>query len=189
LLLLGRKVDHFHIELNDGPGWKWGGCGQCTLLHIAVAYGHSEVVLLLLHDLADCNVTWYGKLPIHNAAMYGHSKVLRSLIQAHPEVISPKDHNNWTPLHHAAFHGWTNNVQVLLDSEADLFPKAFCGKTPGQMATQRGHPELTAMIMASSTRIHQAKCVAFAMLFHPRLGAGSQVPWLDKEVQRMILEA
>jgi hypothetical protein len=52
--------------------------------------------------------------------------------------------------------------------------------------TITGHPEVVAILQEAA--VTRAKCVAFAMGHHERLGVGSLVAPLDAEVVRMVLQ-
>ncbi|KAJ1466471.1 hypothetical protein T484DRAFT_1922290 [Baffinella frigidus] len=80
-------------------------------------------------------------------------------------------------------------VQLLLDKGADVESKNRYVRTPHQEVANSDwslHTNIAAVLKAEATR--RAKCVAFAMGHHQRLGAGSRVGWLDPGVLRMVLE-
>ena len=60
------------------------------------------------------------------------------------------------------------------------------GRTPEDAAIAIPHPQIAAMIRAEGVR--RAKCEAFALGQHARLGAGSWVQALDAGVVSMVLE-
>ena len=69
---------------------------------------------------------------------------------------------------------------------APMQAKPIEGQTPEEVALAFSYPEIAAMLQAEAGR--RAQCVAFAMVQHERLGAGSWVQELDAGVVRMVLE-
>ncbi|EDO45485.1 predicted protein, partial [Nematostella vectensis] len=62
-----------------------------TPLHIAVVYGHWEIVKLLLDEGADVEAqTKNGYQPLHLAAQYGHKIIIEILLQrgAPPDALT-----------------------------------------------------------------------------------------------------
>ena len=58
--------------------------------------------------------------------------------------------------------------------------------TSEDFATRNAHPQIVAMLTTEA--VSRAKCLAFAMGHHARLGSGSRLRRLDPEVLRMMLE-
>jgi hypothetical protein len=79
-------------------------------------------------------------------------------------------------------------ARLLVDKGVDVEPRNLRGQTPAYLANGRRHLRIVAMLKAKVEATRRAKCVAFAMGHHPRLGAGSWVQRLDPEVVRMVLE-
>ena len=82
-------------------------------------------------------------------------------------------------------------VMVLLEHGADLSAKGTCGLTPESFAEICPRLGTVAMLRAEPARreaLRRAKCVAFAMGQHERLGAESRVQEIEAGVVRMVLE-
>jgi hypothetical protein len=87
-------------------------------------------------------------------------------------------------------------VRVLLQYGANGEAKDNGGDTPEDYATayiinintthSQSHLQIVAMLQAEA--VTRAKCVAFAMGHHERLGVGSRMEALDPEVVRKVLE-
>jgi len=95
---------------------------------------------------------------------------------------------NWgaTALLIAALRGNDELVRVLIEHRANVAATNNAGATPEDLATHHSHHQIAAMLKAEAAS--RAKCVAFVMGHHARLGAGSRVRWLDLEVVRMVVE-
>jgi len=76
-------------------------------------------------------------------------------------------------------------VRVLLKRGADIHSKSDDGRNPEDLASARSHLQIAAMLKVEAER--RAKCEAFAMGLHERLGAGSRVQEIDEGVVRMVL--
>jgi hypothetical protein len=74
---------------------------------------------------------------------------------------------------------------VLIEHGANILAEENTGLTAEDIAASESHLEVVAMLQAAA--VTRAKCVAFAMGYHKRLGVGSLVAPLDTEVVRMVL--
>ena len=172
-----------------------GGLHQVSPLVIAVGMGciargkslarYEELVLLLLQHGADVSATdIFGRPALHVAASNGLEAVVLLLLQ-HGADVSSKGGDGWSPLHEAARQGLEQAILMLLEHGADVSSTDWLGQTPEEVARQRSHPEVAAMLKEAVSR---AKCVAFAMGLLGRLGSESWVHALDVETMRMVLE-
>jgi len=65
---------------------------------------------------------------IHDAAKNGDLAKVQALLKQNPGLVFSKDHNGWTPLHHAAEGGHKNVAELLLAKEADVNAKNEWGR-------------------------------------------------------------
>ena len=96
------------------------------------------------------------------------------------------DNNGMTPLMAAAQAGREQLVQLLLDYGVNVSTTDNRGWNAENYAAAGEHLEVVAMLEAEAAT--RAKCVAFAMGHHARLGVGSRVQGLHPELLRMVLE-
>ena len=160
--------------------------GGRTILHEAARRGRGAISLLLLQHGADVSARDNGGFtPLDAVAMEGREEVAVLLLQYGADV-SAQDLNGMTALHWAAHQGHVAMVRVLIAHRANVAAQDTMGLTAEDYATSQSHPHVVAMLRAEA--VTRAKCVAFAMGHHERLGAGSLLRLLDLEVTRMVLE-
>jgi len=179
------KTEEVHHLLAGGVDIEETGPDvyESTPLRQASFWGHLAIVRLLIMSGADVSAQDNrGKAPLHVA---GGEAVARVLLE-HGANVSVKTTHLWTPLHYAAAVGDEMLVRLLLDKGADVESKNSSGQTPEDLADACSHLQIAELLKAEATRM--AKCVAFAMGEHPRLGAGSWAQWLDPGVVQMVLE-
>ncbi|KAJ1482331.1 ankyrin repeat-containing domain protein, partial [Baffinella frigidus] len=157
--------------------------GVTPLHHAARARrGREAVALVLLQHGADVTAEEaYGRTALHLAAFKGHGAMARLLLQ-HGADVSANDSHGLTALHIGAFQGHATVVRVLIEHRANVLAETNLGWTAVFIAAVHSHLEVVAMLKAEA--VSRAKCVAFAMGHHARLGAGSMVEALDPEVVR-----
>ncbi|DBA03993.1 TPA: hypothetical protein N0F65_010646 [Lagenidium giganteum] len=93
-------------------------------IHIAVRYGHADIVkMLLAHGATTSSTdTVVGALPLHLAVMLGHMDLVRILLDADPQVTATK--NGIQPSEIAQSVGHLEMAQVLRDHEKQTLGKA-----------------------------------------------------------------
>jgi ankyrin repeat protein len=155
-------------------------------LHTAAHGGHETVLRLLIEHQAEVSAQDIaGATALHCSAYFRHETVTRLLLEDGAEV-SAKTNNGWTALHFAARGGSEALTVLLLDKGADEQAQTNAGNTPKHFAEAGLHHQVGAILQAVGVR--RAKCVAFAMGHHERVGVGSRVKELDQKVLRMVLE-
>ena len=142
--LLLKKAD---VSAEDKFGWQ--------PLHIAVAYGHTELVEQLIKSGAKieeklgstsykkaqtqtflesgywAEARWPhpGSRPLHLSTEFEREDITRILIEKGAKVDSECS-KDWRPLHHAAFNGSVSSVELLLNSGAYVHAVNSDGATP-----------------------------------------------------------
>ena len=204
LLEHGAKIS----ENGDAAGETLlGDCGG-TLLHWAAFQDDHEkgdaIALLLLQHGADVSAKNNEQMtPLLKAAMHGQAAVAQVLLENGADVSST-DEMGFTALHLGVSQGHPELVRLLIAHRANVLARThpfdddgviLNGVTPVDLVVLRSlesesQPsipnEVIAMIKAEA--LSRAKCVAFAMGHHERLGAGSMVEGLEPEVLRQVLE-
>jgi ankyrin repeat protein len=119
-----------------------------TPLHLtAQGCDKGQFAEFLFANNADANAkNSEGRTPLHDAAYYGHMKVLAVLL-ANKANINARDNDGKTPLHLALFVGGKEIAEILLAGGADVTAKDKEGKTP--LSTARDmHPLLSSNLGA-----------------------------------------
>ena len=142
--LLLKKAD---VNAEDKFGWQ--------PLHIAIAYGYTELVEQLMKSGAKieeklgstsykkaqtqtflesgywAEARWPhpGSRPLHLSTEYEREDITRILIEKGAKVDSECS-KDWRPLHHAAFNGSVSSVELLLNSGAYVHAVNSDGATP-----------------------------------------------------------
>jgi cytohesin len=123
--------------------------GSMTLLHLAAAGGHVDIVRFLISDAVGADVTAARRnkfTPLHSAAMNGHAEICAILIEAGAQPDVQTDPQGYAPLHSAAWAGHAAAVETLLRAGADTTLLNYRDLTPAQVARRQGHPDVASQI-------------------------------------------
>lgn len=139
-------------ELLDGdPGLSRSFSGDgFTALHLAAFMGHAEAVRLLLERGAPVDAVATSSSigpvqPLHSAAASGNLECSRLLVEAGAGV-NARQSGGFTPLHEAAISGDAALARLLLAHGADRSLADDTGKTAGDLAAERGHEDVVALL-------------------------------------------
>lgn len=112
---------------------------QNNILHIAAKFGADAQLLAVLQFVVnlDLSNSGFGKTSDGRDAKY---------------YANLRDHNHFTPLHHAAKNGWSEAVKVLLEYGAETAPKAAPKDrawVPMHYAAKGGHLDVIKVLLAA----------------------------------------
>lgn len=120
-------------------------------LGLAAFFKRADVVRLLLERGADATAASRNGLavtPLHSAVADDASiEITRSLLAA-GAAVNARSAQDGTALHTAAFVGHRAIVELLLEMGADPAAKTSAGKTPADVARERGHAEIARLLEA-----------------------------------------
>lgn len=120
-------------------------------LGLAAFFRQPAVVELLLARGADVRAV--SKNPLRVTALHsavadgGHAAIGRMLVHAGADV-NARQQLGWTPLHGAADSGVRETVELLLEHGADLAATHDGGKTALDIAREKGHAGVVAVLEA-----------------------------------------
>jgi hypothetical protein len=129
--------------LSKGAGLQYGG--DC-LLSAAVTDtdGEAEIAIILIRAGADPNKVFTDHEPLGPLTMPPY--LLWS-------SAGDRDRSGYTPLMLAARNGRKEVVRALLAKGADLRPRNLVGQTALEIAEERGHKEVTALLNQAEVKI------------------------------------
>ena len=104
----------------------------------AARLGQDDVVQVLL----DAN----PPLDVHDAAAVGRTRALAELLDADRDAPSRTASEGETALHLAAAFGRKDAVELLLDHGADPSATDGNGRTPAEVAADRGHDDVVRLL-------------------------------------------
>ncbi|XP_060794567.1 ankyrin repeat and SAM domain-containing protein 1A-like isoform X8 [Neoarius graeffei] len=168
----------------------------CYPLHLAAWKGDQRIVRLLIHK-----GTSYPKLneqnndnetALHCAAQYGHSEVVRVLLE---ELTDPTMRNNRfeTPLDLAALYGRLEVVKLLLCAHPNLLNTHThtLSHTPLHLAARNGHLPVVEVLLSSGmdinyqtekgSALHEAALFGKTEVVQKLLSAGIDVNIVDNK--------
>lgn len=119
-----------------------------TALHLACFFGNEKTAALLLERGAEVAVMArnpLGVLPLSSAVAGGHVGIVRRLLAAGADVES-RQAGGFTPLLGAAAGGKREMVELVLAYGADRGARSDDGRTATDLARERGHEELAALL-------------------------------------------
>jgi ankyrin repeat protein len=118
-----------------------------TPLYIA-ARRNFDAVKLLLEYGADAKKTYDGRTPLHCAASWNKTEVVRLLLELWPEGAREKDSLGSTPLHSAVIEGNTEVVRLLVEGCPEgSKEKNKDGNTPLHLAAKRGRTSVVRLLV------------------------------------------
>ncbi|XP_043469331.1 serine/threonine-protein phosphatase 6 regulatory ankyrin repeat subunit C-like [Leptopilina heterotoma] len=122
--LLHSSVRMGHVETvkilvnNPADDFEPNSLASRLAVYIAVEYGSEEILRVLLNAGYSVESCFENTSPIHTAATFERTRLVKMLIGAGADVNSQTKHL-YTPLHFAAAAGQPMVVKLLLDSGAD----------------------------------------------------------------------
>jgi ankyrin repeat protein len=135
-----------------------------TPLHVAIHTKQENVALYLIDKGANYSVVdKFQRLPIHDAAYHGLTKLISELLKQPGVNIDICDMDGRTPLHFAVSSRNLETVQYLVEKcKANPSIEDEDGKTPYNMAVTKKFPEVIqflSMAVSSSKRSNKRKII------------------------------
>ena len=111
-----------------------------TPLLLAAKLGHTEIVKALLEKGADPNRTdrLMKATPGHKAGFFGHAAIMLLLIKHGLKLDARGPYNGYTALHDAILNAHIETAKVLMEAGASTSIKGIDGKSPKDLAREKG---------------------------------------------------
>jgi len=149
---LNNHVAVAQYIIEHGGDVNTAGQGGQTALHWAAVRGCVEVAEFLLQNGARVEATDFNGYRItHVAAQYGQTSLLHHIITKWSADFDVPDNDGRSPLHWAAYKGFTDCIRLLLFMDAYHGQKDKEGCTPLHWAAIRGNLEACTVIVHAGT--------------------------------------
>src|SRR5579885_2434101 len=141
----GLKIIQFLLEHNANPNSLYKN--MVRPLYTAAQLGNIEIMRLLISYSADVNMgTVVGETPLSGTVRTGNLAAAEFLIkEAHASLNTDQDCED-SHLHLAIEYNRLSFVELFLQNGADIFKKNNAGKTPVQLAAEKGWNGITKAI-------------------------------------------
>ena len=116
-------------------------------LYEAAKSGNLERVQVLMKRGVDMNNSNKGRTPLFVASRYGHSAVVRFLVEQGADMEKAGKDDNWTPLMTASYYGHEEVVWYLLEQGANRDNCDDQGRTSLHWVVRAGNLEITKLLM------------------------------------------
>ena len=162
--LLGRTTNACaYLQISAAPyvivsesGYDWYPERSSTL-HIAADIGNSRVIERFLKKKGDKLVSAMnslGQTPLHIASKAGYTAICLLLIKNGASFLQ-HDNYGYTPLSWAIWNGHCDTASAFLELKEEgklLQFRSKTGETLLHLAVQRGHVEVTSLLLQKSIR-------------------------------------
>lgn len=151
------KVDRLRELLDTGESANTFAPDGMTPLGLACFFGQPEAARLLLSRGADVNAASQNPMkvaPIHAAVAGKNAEVIDLILSSNPDV-NARQQQGWTAIHSAAMHGDLALLEKLLARGADPMVKNDDGKTPLDLAREKGHEHIVAPLEVIRLRLRR----------------------------------
>ncbi|KAL8599950.1 hypothetical protein ACOMHN_050252 [Nucella lapillus] len=139
-------------------------------LHIGAQQGYLDIVKSLLKHGADIDCkNEEEQTPVHLAAKFGRTNIVREIVHMDKTVLHDEDDNSNTALHLAAQYGHNKVAAVLLELGADVSARNYSQWTPLDLAASKGWTKTCSVLLNNdapvdptdknkTTALHLAAC-------------------------------
>jgi uncharacterized protein len=138
------QTDPSSINSYSTDGW--------TAMHLAVFFGRVNIVHLLHSKGADINAVSKNEQrvrPLHSALANPNNAAVAQLLIDYGADVTATQAQGYTPLHYAASNGLESIVRNLLARSVDKNVRDLDGKTPRDLALEKGHPAVADLLKAN----------------------------------------
>ncbi|RVW12468.1 Protein accellerated cell death 6 [Vitis vinifera] len=156
---LHEAVRYHHPEvvkllIKEDPQFTYGpNISGGTPIHMAVERGHVDLVQIIIENTrtSPAYSGILGRTALHAAVIRNDQEITTKLLEWKPSLTEEVDQNGWSPLHCAAYFGYTTIVRQLLNKSVKSV--AYLGIKPGMqtalhLAAIRGHKDIVDLLLS-----------------------------------------
>ena len=137
---------------------KAASTSSCSskLLYWTARHGNVSAVRAILKSWVYVNVSHHDCTPLHLATHYGHTPVVKALIEAGADVAM-RGSRGFTSLHWAACKGHAPVITELIKAGADVNATDDDGLVPLHYAVECRHEDCVVLLLAHGADVNQAE--------------------------------
>ncbi|KAB8300991.1 hypothetical protein EYC80_002915 [Monilinia laxa] len=157
--------ENINTMLRSGGDIESTSSRNYTSLLVAAEFGHLSVVSALI--LSKANPLARDDLyenSLHKAARKGHTKIVRELISAHPNLIDVPAESNRTALHIAIDRRHEAVVKALIEAGANINSSDKRKLTPLMKAAETNQPEVVHLLVENGANFNAKSFANFTVL-------------------------
>ncbi|KAJ9701390.1 hypothetical protein PVL29_006649 [Vitis rotundifolia] len=156
---LHEAVRYHHPEvvkllIEEDPQFIYGpNISGGTPLYMAVERGHGDLVQIIIDNTSTSPAYSgiLGRTALHSAVIRKDQEIIAKLLEWKRDLTKEVDNNGWSPLHCAAYFGYTPIVKQLVDKSHKSV--AYLGIKPGKetalhIAAIRGHKDIVDLLLS-----------------------------------------
>ena len=144
LLLATNLVDwKLQDEINDR-----------NCLHKVAMVGRRKYLRIALDNGIEAStLDAYGRIPLHYAAMNGHTRCIEDLVDAQRDTVDLQDLDHFTPLIHAIVHSRLESLRAILNFSPQIDRIHQTGHVPLNLACQHGSIDMVKLLLSRKPQI------------------------------------
>lgn len=129
---------------------------QRNILHRGAISGRAVLLQVGIAANVDVHaVDVYGRIPLHYACLRGSLEMVQVFLEAGPDTIDTRDHDNFTPLIHAIVHSHLDVLRALMFANARIDRFSESDHIPLNLACQHGSLDIVQELLKRKPLIRE----------------------------------
>ncbi|CAL5355445.1 unnamed protein product [Camellia sinensis] len=155
-------------------------------LHQASIKGNVTLLHQILRKdplvLDRLNSGWFGRSPLHVAALHGHADFVTEILRLNPDLAEVLDSSQRLPLHLASTKGHVKVVQALTSVDLNMcLAHDKDGKNPLHLAVMKGKVDVSKVLVKANSQVVEV------VMDRAQIRKDSE--WLAKKKETIMLVA